>query len=374
MNQGLEHEILRKTTRLAPTDFFTGVALSPNKRLEAEVMGQYYKLGKKIAAGADFVNLQIGYDARKWHEVIQWMKINHHNLPVLASIQVLTLPTARTMNANRVPGCVVSDKLLARVTEESKAPDKGAAARLERAAKMFALAKGLGFKGACISGHNLAYKEVDYIIERGHQMSENWRDYVAEFDFPQETGFYYFTREEHSGLNSAEPSLRRQRGGRPLIFFLSKMVHHSLFEPKSILFKPMRGLMRFTSRHKKLEKALHAVEHLTKTVLYSCQDCGDCAIFDVAYLCPVSQCPKGQRNGPCGGGYNGWCEVYPGEKQCVWVKAYLRLKADKNEESIGRNLVPPCNHALKYTSSWVNYFTGKDHVSQRIMGRDKETH
>jgi len=41
----------------------------------------------------------------------------------------------------------------------------------------------------------------------------------------------------------------------------------------------------------------------------------------------VSQCPKNQRNGPCGGSYEGWCEVYPGERLCIWVKAYRWLKA-----------------------------------------------
>ena len=48
MNQGLEREIMRKPTRLAPTDFFAGAAFSPFKQLESEVMGQYAKMSKKI--------------------------------------------------------------------------------------------------------------------------------------------------------------------------------------------------------------------------------------------------------------------------------------------------------------------------------------
>ena len=110
MNKGLEHDILRKKTKLTPTEFFIGVAINPNKQQEAEVMGQYYKLKKKIAAGADFAIMQIGYDARKLHELILWLETQQYQLPVLTSIQVLTLSTARTMNANRVPGCVVTDK------------------------------------------------------------------------------------------------------------------------------------------------------------------------------------------------------------------------------------------------------------------------
>ena len=45
-----------KKVVLAPTDFFAGAAVSPFKRTEPELMGQYYKLKKKIEAGAKFIN------------------------------------------------------------------------------------------------------------------------------------------------------------------------------------------------------------------------------------------------------------------------------------------------------------------------------
>ena len=51
-----------------------------------------------------------------------------------------------------------------------------------------------------------------------------------------------------------------------------------------------------------------------------------------AYLCPESQCVKNQRNGPCGGTRQGLCEI--GEKECIWVRAYERLKAYGEEETM----------------------------------------
>jgi methylenetetrahydrofolate reductase (NADPH) len=369
MNKGLEHDILRKKTKLTPTEFFMGVAINPNKQQEAEVMGQYYKLQKKITAGADFAISQIGYDARKLQELILWLKMRNYQLPVLTSIQVLTLSTARTMNANRVPGCVVTDKLLGQISEETKAPDKGKAARLERAAKMFAISKGLGFKGACISGHSLNYENVEEIITRGNQLAEQWEDLIKEFDYPQTKGFYYFEKDPTSGLNSADQAARSQKARRPLIYGLSWALHLTLFEPSSLLFKPTRGMIRFIHQHRSLEKPFHSFEHWVKVALYGCQDCGDCALFDVAYLCPVSQCPKDQRNAPCGGSFEGWCEVYPNEMQCIWVRAYQRLKAQHREDSIGETIVPPCNYELRQTSSWINYFLGKDHISRRMESK-----
>ncbi|HSW57658.1 MAG TPA: methylenetetrahydrofolate reductase C-terminal domain-containing protein [Dehalococcoidales bacterium] len=366
MNQGLEHDILRRKTRLAPTNFFTGVAFNPNKQQEAEVMGQYYKLKKKIAAGADFAILQIGYDARKMHEVKLWLEQQQHRLPVLTSIQVLTYSTAKSMHANRVPGCVVTDQLLNQIAEENRLPDKGRAARIMRAAKMLAISKGMGFKGTCISGHSLKYDEVEEVLERGNTLVPQWKDLIREFDFPQKQGFYYFEKDSATGLNQAKLSPRPQKVSRSLVYALSPVLHLVLFEPSSPLYKVMRRKVRFIAGYPALEKPFHAIENWTKTALYGCQDCGDCALMDIAYLCPVSQCPKDQRNAPCGGSYEGWCEVYPNQKQCIWVRAYRRLKARHLEHTIGETIVPPCDYELRQTSSWVNYFLGKDHISKRI--------
>jgi methylenetetrahydrofolate reductase (NADPH) len=107
------------------------------------------------------------------------------------------------------------------------------------------------------------------------------------------------------------------------------------------------------------------MEHMIKVPLFDCMNCGDCGLFDVAFLCPMSQCPKNQRNGPCGGSYEGFCEVYP-DRKCVWVKAYERLIGHKEEDSIGEYIVPPCNWELTGTSSWLNFYQGRDHSAKRL--------
>jgi methylenetetrahydrofolate reductase (NADPH) len=128
----------------------------------------------------------------------------------------------------------------------------------------------------------------------------------------------------------------------------------------------MRWLARIIESSRIAKKCFGAFEYWSKAILYGCKDCGDCAVFETAYLCPVSHCPKNQRNGPCGGSYLGWCEVYPGEKQCIWVRAYQRLKSQGKEDSIGNIFVPPQDWALWQTSSWLNYFLGRDHISRKI--------
>ncbi len=363
MNRGLEYDLNGKQARLAPAGFFAGAACSPFKQTEAETIGQYHKLRKKIQAGAGFIFTQVGYDARKLHELLLWLKLHHFDLPAIATIYVLSYPAARVMHANGVPGCVVTDKLLAELADEAAAPDKGRSARLERAARMYALVKGMGFSGVSISGQNLGYESVEHILRRGAELGDCWRELVPQFDYPQADGFYYYEKDAHSGLNLEKEAARQLKAERPAVYFFSRAVHSLAFEPQGLFFGMMRRLARSVDRSRWQKRIFHALEYFTKYRLYECEDCGDCALFDVAYLCPLSQCPKDQRNGPCGGSYQGWCEVYPGEKQCIWVRAYARLA---KSGGLPEALVPPCNWELRHTSSWLNYFLGRDHIGKRL--------
>jgi len=45
-------------------------------------------------------------------------------------------------------------------------------------------------------------------------------------------------------------------------------------------------------------------------------------------------------NGQCGGSRDGWCEVFQGKKRCIDVRAYRRLKAYREEESMKDGYIP----------------------------------
>jgi methylenetetrahydrofolate reductase (NADPH) len=368
MNGGLRYDNLGKEVTLAPTDFFCGVAVSPFKKDEAELVGQYAKLEKKIGTGARFIVTQIGYDARKLHELLLWLKQGGHDIPVLANIFILTYPAGRAMHAGRIPGCVVTEKLLSLLEAERNAPDKGRAARIERAAGQYAIAVGMGFAGAHIGGHGVDCRTVLEIIDRGQELSRDWERLVSEFDFPQAGGYYLFEPDGSTGLNKAARSPRTQRPSRPPIYYFSRAVHASVFARKSPLFGLVRAAARLVDSSAVLARLVGRLEFVAKALLFECQNCGDCALFDCAYLCPMSQCPKGQRNGPCGGSNGGWCEVYPNEKICVWVRAYRRLGGKKAGRAAAEDLVPPCDWRLWQTSSWLNYFLGRDHLGKKIAG------
>jgi len=56
-----------------------------------------------------------------------------------------------------------------------------------------------------------------------------------------------------------------------------------------------------------------------------CSACGECVLNRTVTLCPVTRCPKGLLNSPCGGARNGKCEVDE-KNECVWIKIYERMK------------------------------------------------
>ncbi|WP_084053735.1 methylenetetrahydrofolate reductase C-terminal domain-containing protein [Holophaga foetida] len=370
MNQGLEVPTMKGTARLAPSHFFAGAAASPFKATEAELVTQYYKLKKKLDAGAQFIVSQLGYDARKFHELLQMVKhMGYGHIPVLGNIFILPLGAAKLMNRNGLPGCVATNELVAALDAESKAADKGKGLRLERAAKMYAFMKGMGFDGVHIGGHGVSYDDFEFVVGRGEELVPNWRDLVHEFNFPQAEGFYYFEKDAKTGLNTETPVDRSERPSSPLSYKAMLGLHHAAFEPGGMLFKPMQTIAAAVDG-KALEHSYTKVEHLIKVVSNECESCGDCALFDLAYLCPMSQCPKAQRNGPCGGGLNGYCEVYPkgshGEMQCIHVRAYNRLKSHGAEEQLGAYPIPPVNYDARWTSSWLNFYLGRDHSAKRL--------
>jgi len=56
-----------------------------------------------------------------------------------------------------------------------------------------------------------------------------------------------------------------------------------------------------------------------------CSLCGECILEKTGGICPVTACPKGILNGPCGGTNEGKCEVSP-DIECAWVRIYNRLQ------------------------------------------------
>src|SRR5210317_1565308 len=98
---------------------------------------------------------------------------------------------------------------------------------------------------------------------------------------------------------------------------------------------------------------IYQAEKWLKEKLFGCQTCGQCILTHTKLICPMN-CPKGLRNGPCGGTLDGKCEVIP-ELDCVWTNIELK----KNAKKAYKIHLPPKEELLN-TASYVNLVNGKD--------------
>jgi methylenetetrahydrofolate reductase (NADPH) len=369
MNRGLLD--VAKRQRMAPTSFFLGAVVSNHKRFEREVMPQYFKLRKKIAAGTRFVINQVGYHSRKDDELLRWLALSGLQVPVIANVFVLSVGAARAFNAGRIPGIVVTDELLALAERYSGAADHGRSFFIELAARQVAIACGLGFRGAYLGGklEVAEYEEILSLVDKFGP--DDWKALAREVQFAHPDEFHYFERDEATGLSSSEVNraflesrhsgaLRRARQRVPLSYRVSRLAHWAVFDPGAPLYDMGRDIYSAAERGSRWPRAaLRLLEQGSKVVLFDCQDCGDCSLPDISYLCPESQCVKNQRNGPCGGTRDGMCEI--GKKECIWARAYERLKAYGEEESMLDRPVVFNDNSLRSTSAWANTFLGRDH-------------
>ena len=107
------------------------------------------------------------------------------------------------------------------------------------------------------------------------------------------------------------------------------------------------------------EYVVTPVERLTKSLLFDCKMCGQCVLSSTGMSCPMN-CPTTLRNGPCGGVRpGGYCEVKP-EMRCVWVEGWGGAARMKGGDRI-RTVLPPVDHTLKGSSSWLRVSREKAH-------------
>lgn len=70
-----------------------------------------------------------------------------------------------------------------------------------------------------------------------------------------------------------------------------------------------------------------------------CSLCGECLLNRTGGICPVTLCPKGLLNGPCGGMDEGKCESNP-EEECAWYRIFIRLKESGDTSPLRKTLEP----------------------------------
>jgi methylenetetrahydrofolate reductase (NADPH) len=368
MNHGLRLKELKGDQRLGKTQFCIGAVTTNFKLREGEVIPQYLKLRKKVECGANFIINQIGFDSRKISELRAYMDAHGmRSTPLIGNVYLLSVRVAELFHEGRIPGVVLSAPLLELCREQSASPDGGEAFFLEFAAKQMAIYRGLGFRGVYLGGvHNSPALERILAIERAFA-PDDWKLFAREIRFSRPGEFFFYEENPATGLaDAARENPRPVTSSRNVTagYELSKLVHATMFERGKGLAKLGAHLCAHARDPMQGRAPMRVLEKLSKGALYQCKDCGDCSLPDIAYLCPESQCAKNQRNGPCGGTREGRCEV-DGYGDCIWLRAYERLKHDRREQSLLEHAPVVQNQGLRGTSAWANDWLGRDHTGRR---------
>ncbi|MGH9588882.1 MAG: methylenetetrahydrofolate reductase C-terminal domain-containing protein [Terracidiphilus sp.] len=369
MNRGLSRQVAGGAEeRLEMTHFRIGAVTTNFKLHEGELIPQYMKLEKKVECGAQFIINQIGFDSRKIGELRCYMDAHRmQQTPLIGNVYLLSPRVAELFHEGKIPGVVVSDALWELCRERSASPDRGKAFFLEFAAKQIAIYRGLGFRGVYLGGvHDFPAIEKILAIERSFAPND-WRQFAREIRFSRPGEFFYYAEDQATGL--ADPRRETPRPRHPskhvtAIYQISKLSHETMFTPGKVFARWGASVCADAKDPMQGPAPLRVLEHVSKAALYRCKDCGDCSLPDIAYLCPESQCAKNQRNGPCGGTREGRCEV-DGYGDCIWLRAYERLKHDGREKALLDHVPVVQNQGLRGTSAWANLWLSRDHHAKR---------
>jgi methylenetetrahydrofolate reductase (NADPH) len=123
------------------------------------------------------------------------------------------------------------------------------------------------------------------------------------------------------------------------------------------------------------DRSLQVLELSIKGPLFGCRMCGNCLLQETALICPM-ECPKGLRNGPCGGSTSEYCYVDE-TRPCVWYKIYERSFQYGRQELL-LEVLPPLDWDKVGQDSWRDIFRnisklGWKKTVRGLLSRSKET-
>lgn len=120
------------------------------------------------------------------------------------------------------------------------------------------------------------------------------------------------------------------------------------------------------------QRVLITTEKVIKGPLFGCRMCGNCMLQETAFICPM-ECPKGARNGPCGGSTSEGCYVDE-TRPCIWYQIYDRAFKMGREEML-LEVLPPLDWDKVGTETWGDVIdqvkkVGTGKVISGIASRD----
>lgn len=325
--------------------FYIGVALNPFKYTDAEKNAQYFKLHKKIKAGADYVITQVGYDLSALQDAQDFLTQNHYSQKMLACVMPLTLERVQFILRKKVAGIVIPPHLVTVLQQEKKEGNENRAYR--RCALQILLCKHLGFSGVQLSA---CHKPAE------QDLLEKYIEEYRNLDLPSCVSLWNTLWNIQTGKEFAPdmPPHAKPLPAKSVCKYRYLNFIHGAFFQSTVGQAIGRAMFKLPLwKHPLAKKMILKAEHLTKHSAVGCESCGQCRLAETLYICPET-CPKGLANGPCGGTHLDLCEF--GDRECIHSTKARLAKAVNQTPVLQENLISAVPIEVRGTSSWQNWF------------------
>ena len=298
-----------------PQPFFLGGTVNPYAYTPYTMMGQYFKLVKKLNAGASFVVAQAGWDMLKLQSLRWYFSGRSLYYPMIARLVLLTPNLVEKILAGEYPGINISPDFRKILEKELRySLTQFEAAQYRRLELQAAGCRLLGFSGIQLAGAETpsrakvaAERIGNALIEFNSFESwlEEYNSYLARAEMsPFSNSFYLYDHTLRRAYPEEETPVARDFG-EPEISSGEKFA----FRLRRFLFE-------------NADKQRADSGRLLKRLFASCRGCSNCRLPRTQFVC-TEGCPKRLPNGPCGGVKPyGNCEIAPGE--CIHSRI-LRL-------------------------------------------------
>ena len=298
-------------------------------------------------------------------------------MPVVGNAYILSAPVARAFNAGKVPGCVVTDALLAVVEREATAPT--------RAARSSSSSPPGSWSSAAASASPGSTSPATVTRARSPG-SSRWRTPTRRTTGARSSrtcqlgpaGRLRAVRERRrralhrrahpawaSTLTPAGPGPRAPRRatllqGQPRPPRARLRAGHARLPGVGAGLRDHRAVRPRASRSTSWSRRSSCRCSTAATAATAaCRTSPTCA--------PRATARRTSATVPAAGAYDGQCEV-PGHT-CVWADAYRRLKPYGEERTMLERPMVVQDNDLRRTSAWANTFLGRDHFATDQQSR-----
>jgi methylenetetrahydrofolate reductase (NADPH) len=290
--------------------------VNPFKYNIADTFLQYYKMARKIKAGAHFFVTEAGWDMKKIQELLWYSQQRNYAIPVIARLRFVRPQEVVPILDGLCPGQVMSREFAAQLQREANVGDQQAeAAQLRRLALQATGCRLLGCSGVQIAGIEDPARLQNLLneIDTYSQSLTTYKDWLRAWnDYHDRVEMAPYPRHYYAYKNLLDESLCTYNAQHTL------QAHNRL--PQATTGDRVRYLIADALSVEKRTGSLGRI--LRKTL---CLDASDQWQLAKTFYVPASQCPKGLEEGPCGGTRpDGTCEI--GDRPCMYHQCLARAR------------------------------------------------